>query len=113
MSHVPYASTLGSLIYVMVCTRLDISHLVGVVSRYMKNLGKEHWARMKWVLYYLRDTSGYCITSNCFNDSLCGYVYSYFVGGLEKRRSIGYVFTLASGHNIKYLRNICYIHYGS
>ena len=47
------------------------------------------------------------------NDSLCGYDDSCFVGGLEKMRSIGYVFTLVGGPNIKYLRNIGFIHYGS
>ena len=40
---VQYASTVGRLIYVMVCTRPDIAHAVGVVSRYMANPGKEHW----------------------------------------------------------------------
>ena len=35
MSKVPYANVVGSLIYVMVCTRPDISQAVGVVSRYM------------------------------------------------------------------------------
>ena len=29
---VPYASTMGSLMYVMVCTRADIAFTVGVVS---------------------------------------------------------------------------------
>jgi hypothetical protein len=43
MSRVPYSSTVGSLMYAMVCTRPDIAHAVGVVSRYMNNLGKEHW----------------------------------------------------------------------
>ena len=43
MYKVPYSSTIGSLIYVKVCTRPDISHAVGVVSRYMNNPGKEHW----------------------------------------------------------------------
>ena len=42
MSEVPYASIVGSLMYAMVCIRLDISHAVGVVSRYMNNPGKEH-----------------------------------------------------------------------
>ena len=28
--------------YAMVCTRPDISHVVGTVSRYMHNPGKEH-----------------------------------------------------------------------
>jgi hypothetical protein len=32
MSHVPYANAVGSLMYVMVCTRPDISHAVGVVT---------------------------------------------------------------------------------
>ena len=47
MSKIPYASTIGSLMYTMVCTRLDIAHAVGVVSRYMSNLGKTHWKAVK------------------------------------------------------------------
>ncbi|XP_068667674.1 secreted RxLR effector protein 161-like [Aristolochia californica] len=37
MDNVPYAYAIGSLMYVMVCTRLDIAHAMGVVSRYMSN----------------------------------------------------------------------------
>ena len=40
---VPYASAVGSLMYAMVCTRPDIAHALGVVSRYMANPRKEHW----------------------------------------------------------------------
>ena len=40
MSKVPYASTIGSLMYAMVCTRPYIAHAVGVVSRFMSRLGK-------------------------------------------------------------------------
>ena len=42
MSKVPYASAIGSLMYAMVCTRLDIAHVVGVVSKFMSRLGKQH-----------------------------------------------------------------------
>ena len=35
MSCVPYASIVGSLMFAMVCTRPDIAHAVGVLSRYM------------------------------------------------------------------------------
>ena len=42
MRKVPYASAIGSLMYVMVCTRLDIAHTVRVVSRYMSNPSKTH-----------------------------------------------------------------------
>ena len=42
MKKVPYASIVGSLMYVMVCIRLDIAFVVGFVSRFMSNLRKEH-----------------------------------------------------------------------
>ena len=84
--------------YAMVTTRPDISHAVGVVSRYMANPGKEHWAAVKWVLRYLRGTSSYCITFDGCSDKVCGYVDSDFAGDLDKRRSTsGYVFTFAGG----------------
>ena len=35
MFRVPYASAMGSLMYEMVCTRPDIAHAVGVLSRFM------------------------------------------------------------------------------
>ena len=57
MSMVTYSSTVGSLMYAMVCTRPDIANAVGVVSRYMNNPGKEHWEAVKWILRYLRGTT--------------------------------------------------------
>ena len=41
MSKVPYASAIGSLMYSMMCTRLDIAHAVGVMSRFMSRPGKQ------------------------------------------------------------------------
>ena len=66
MSKVPYASTVGSLMYAMVYTRLDIAHAVGVVSRYMNNPEKEHWMAVKWILRYLRGTTNQAL---CFGGS--------------------------------------------
>ena len=37
MSYVPYASTVGSLMYAMVCTKPDLSQVVSMISRYMHN----------------------------------------------------------------------------
>lgn len=42
MGIIPYSLAMGSLMYVMVCTRLDIGHAVGVMSRFLFNPGKEH-----------------------------------------------------------------------
>jgi hypothetical protein len=66
MSRVPYSSTIGIFMYVMVCTRPIIAHAVGVVRRYMKNLGKEQWEEVKWILMDLRGTS---IHALCFGGS--------------------------------------------
>ena len=49
MSRVPYASAVGSLMYAMVCTRPDIAHAVGELSRFMSKPGKEHWTTVKRV----------------------------------------------------------------
>jgi len=42
MKKIPYAYAIGSLMYAMVCTRPDIAHAVGVVSRFMSNPGKQY-----------------------------------------------------------------------
>ena len=47
MPKVPYASTVGSLMYAMVCTRPDIAHAIGVVSRFLSNPGKDYYAIVK------------------------------------------------------------------
>ena len=41
MRKIPYASTIGNLMYVMVCARPDIAYSVEVVSRFLANLGKQ------------------------------------------------------------------------
>ena len=98
MSRVPYDNLVGSLMYMMLCTRLYISHIIGVVRRYMENLGKEHWEVVKWVLRYLRGTSNYCITFNGSSDVIYGYVNLDFAGDLDKRICTSrYVFTLERG----------------
>lgn len=42
MSQVPYASAVASLMYALLCTRLDITYPMSVVSRFQANLGKEY-----------------------------------------------------------------------
>ena len=49
MSCVPYVSSIGSLMYAMLCTRSDIAHAMGVLSRYMSKPGKEHCTTIKRV----------------------------------------------------------------
>ena len=53
MSRVPYASAIGSIMYAMICTRLDVSYALSVMSRYQSNLGDAHWVAVKNILKYL------------------------------------------------------------
>ncbi|RVW89194.1 Retrovirus-related Pol polyprotein from transposon TNT 1-94 [Vitis vinifera] len=77
MSKMPYASAIGSLMYAMVCTRPDIAHAVGVVSRFMS-------ASLK----------------------LQGYVDADFAGDIDSRKSTtGFVFTLG-GTAISWTSNL-------
>ena len=103
MSHVPYASAVGSLMYAMVCTRLDIAHVVGVLSRFMSKPGKEHWIAVKRVFRYLHGTSDYglCYQGRPGLDKVLdihGFVDVDWAGDLDQRRSTsGYVFNLFGG----------------
>jgi hypothetical protein len=103
MSHVPYASAVGSLMYAMVCTRPNIAHAVGVLSRYMSKLGKEHWTTIKRVFRYLHGTSSYglCYQGRPGLDRVLdihGFVDADWAGDMDHRRSTsGYVFNLFGG----------------
>ena len=77
MSLVPYEKAVGSLMYLMVCTRPDIALAMGKVSRYMSNPGKVHWEAVKWILRYLESTKDFgLLFDGQLNNakSLMGYV---------------------------------------
>ena len=84
--------------YAMICTRPDITHAVGKVSRFLANPGMEHWEAVKWILRYLRGTSKMCLCLGGEKVALNGYTHADMVGDLDTYRSTsGYVFTLAGG----------------
>ena len=56
MTHVPYASAVGSLMYAMVCTRPDLSQAVSMISRYMHDPEQGYWEAVKWILRYIKGT---------------------------------------------------------
>jgi Reverse transcriptase (RNA-dependent DNA polymerase) len=98
MSRVPYSSAVGSLMYSMVCTRPDIAHAVGVVSRFLSNPGKQHWEAVKWILRYLRGTSKLCLSFWKDEVVLEGYTDADMAGDLDHRKSTsGYMFTFTGG----------------
>jgi hypothetical protein len=53
MACVPYASVVGRLMYVIICTQPDIDHALGVLITYMSTPKKEHYIVVKKVFIYL------------------------------------------------------------
>jgi len=64
ITHVPYVSAIGSIMYAMVCTRPDLSQAVSMVSKYMHDLDRGHWEAVKWILGYIKRTIG--IQEGCY-----------------------------------------------
>ncbi|GJZ18409.1 retrovirus-related pol polyprotein from transposon TNT 1-94 [Tanacetum coccineum] len=96
MSKVPYANVVGSLMYLMVCTRPDIAYAVSIVSRYLANPGKNHWEAVKWILKYLKGTADVGLVygrDQGKHVDVDGFVDADYAKDPDKGRSItGYVF---------------------
>ena len=84
--------------YAMLFTRPDLSHAIGILSRYQKNPGEEHWKQINHVLRYVKGTLEYSLCFNGHNLQLQGYTDADWQGDLDDRKSTSsYIFTLAGG----------------
>ncbi|GJR41378.1 retrovirus-related pol polyprotein from transposon TNT 1-94 [Tanacetum coccineum] len=59
VSQLHYTQVLGSLMYIMNCTRPDLAYSVSRLSRYSHNPGRDHWDALVRVLQYLKHTMAY------------------------------------------------------
>ena len=78
---------MGNLIYAMVCTRPDISHAVGIMSRYMHNPNKRHWQAVKLILRYIQKTVDVGLLferDDTLGQGVIGYVDFDYAGDLDK-----------------------------
>ena len=98
MGRVSYASSVGSLMYAMVCTRPNIAYAVGIVSHFLSNPGRQHWAAIMWIMRYLQGTSNLKLTFGSGKLVLVGYTDSDMVGDVDNRKSnSGYLMTILGG----------------
>lgn len=88
MKNVSYVLVVGYLMYVIVCTRLDIAHAVGVVSHFLSNPRNVHWNAVKWILQYLQGMTSHCI---CFGGTtksmLEAYTDANWADDIDSRKS--------------------------
>ena len=78
MDRIPYASAVGSIMYVMTCTRPDVAYSLGVVSRYQSDPGENHWKVVKTILKYLRNTKDQWLVYGESDLRLIGFTDSNF-----------------------------------
>ena len=99
LESIPYSNIIGSLMYAMICTRPDISHVVSITSIYMSAFGKEHWNALKWTLRYLKGSGKFGIQYKRWDESegeaIQGFCDADYATNLDNRKSqTGYVFTM-------------------
>ncbi|GJT12406.1 retrotransposon protein, putative, ty1-copia subclass [Tanacetum coccineum] len=101
MQNVPYASAVGSIMYAVRCTRLDVAFAQNITNRLQQNLGEPHWTAVKTILKYLRNTKDIFLVYSG-NPKAELRVDCYCDAGFETDRDdtksqTGYVFILKGG----------------
>lgn len=98
-SDVPYQQLIGSLMYLSVLTRPDISYSISFLSQFNNCHTKELWEYAKRVLKYLKRTKSYGIKyCKAGNSEITGYVDADWASNSIDRRSYtGMCFMLCDG----------------
>ena len=100
MSKIPYASAIGSIMYVMLCTRSDVSYALSMTSRYQSDPDESHWTTIKNILKYFRRSKDTFLIYGGQEDELVinGYTDASFQSDKDDFRSqSGFVFCLNGG----------------
>lgn len=96
-SNFPYRQLIGSVMYLAMGTRPDISYAVGVASRYLEKPSSTHVGAAKRILRYINGTlnRGILYHHSMGEISFNGYSDSDYAGDLDTRKSTtGFVFTV-------------------
>lgn len=94
--NVPYQQLVGSLMYLAVLTRPDISYCVSFLSQFNNCHNSTHWSWAKRVLRYLKLTKDLRLKYTADNESLKGFADADWAGNPADRKSVtGYCFKLS------------------
>lgn len=92
----PYQQLIGSLMYLSVLTRPDISFSVSYLSQYNNCYNESHWKHLKRLLKYLKKTKSYGLIYRKTGCNLYGYVDADWASCILDRRSYtGFCFIMA------------------
>jgi hypothetical protein len=62
INSIPYALAIGSIMYAQVCAHPDLAFTTGMLGRYQKNPGIDHWKAVKKAIRYPQSTKGLMLT---------------------------------------------------
>lgn len=89
-----YASAMGSLMYTQVCTCLNIAFIVGMLGKYLRNLGMDYWKVAKRVMRYLKRIKDYMLTyRRSYQLEINGYFDSDLLGAKMVKDPFQVIFT--------------------
>ncbi|GJZ93962.1 retrovirus-related pol polyprotein from transposon TNT 1-94 [Tanacetum coccineum] len=95
VSELQSTQVLGSLIYIMNCTRPDLAYSISRLSRYSHNPSRNNWGALVRVLRYLMHTMAYGLHYTKYPHVLEGLCDANWISNHNKGKSTsGYVFTL-------------------
>ncbi|XP_075099215.1 secreted RxLR effector protein 161-like [Nicotiana tabacum] len=98
VSQLDYASAIGSLMYVMHCTRPDIAFAICKLSRYNHTPSGDHWKGIVKALGYLKKTKTFALYYNTFLSVLEGYCDASWITSIGDNKSTSrWIFTLCGG----------------
>jgi len=99
----PYREAVGSLMYPMVGARPDLAFTIGKLSRFVSCYGKEHWAAIKCVLWYVKGSmdKGMVFEKNS-SCTLKGFSDADWAGDNETRRSRTGLISICGGAAISW-----------
>ena len=94
-----YQSAIGSLMYLCVSTRPDITYAVGSLAKLTSKLTNLHWITLKCVLCYLKGTIDYEIQyKKGESDDCVGFSDTDWAGDTDDWKSTsGYMFKMSGG----------------
>ena len=88
-SDIPYRSAIGSLMYLMICTRPDLGFAVETLSQHCETPLEYHWTAVKRVYRYIKGTKHMGITYGLNSSSnITAYCDSDVAGCGESRKLI-------------------------
>lgn len=92
-----YQSAVGSLLFLSMWTRPDITYAVGNVAKFCAKPSKKHWEAVKRIMRYLKGTINLGLQYEKGNSEECiGYSDADWAGDVQDRKSTsGYMFQMS------------------